>query len=551
MGEQAQVVDFKNNEAGFEFWPATAPLMDVRRYSNWPHRAQGESVPPDDDHWVQSEYYPKEPFTGVSRTHEMLFTVQPVGAEESPESLAADFQSPPLLYAGWDRYASTGVVLSTPDREQWLRSWEAWTRLTNFWLWHQTLHHWQGFWNFGDVRHRFRSGYGEIVSPSKLQKAVAGEIALKRKEGTLDYVPSNDWAYDNGRWGWSNTEGLPNLFLQNEYLRNGNRAVYFASEALARHSRDVVTRQEGYWFGRGTRHGVQHWSDGNHEERQTTITEYRLNYFLSGDGRTRDVIENLYKGVYSKRPLWRHAWHSGRLGGLFFHWELTGDKREAEQFKRYVGLFASPEGLYVEPNVQFPGPVAANEPGGLNNGSMFFHTFGGMHALVEYYQITKDPTLRNAVIGMADSMMKNPEIARRARAGSTSMNAVFWPAVAFAALHATDPAPYREFMREFLEAGGWRLQYQTVTENPRHWSGPSGMLRNNVSVSFFWNNWAPFIAAAMDSGEVWNRDIERGYARIEETGDGNPSPRTSWQNEFDDVPGLESYLETQQPWRTD
>lgn len=180
------------------------------------------------------------------------------------------------------------------------------------------MHHWHGFWHFGDLRHYFQGGYGWIATPEDLVGALAGpagkRTSLSERKRVRDYFPPNDWAYDNGRWGWSNTEGLPNLFLLHEYLRHGNRSVYFATEALARHSRDVVTRQEGMWLGRGTRHGVQHWSDGNHDERQTTVTEYRVHHLLSGDARTRDVINHLYREVYSQRPLHAASWHSGRLG---------------------------------------------------------------------------------------------------------------------------------------------------------------------------------------------------------------------------------------------
>src|SRR5690606_12743027 len=113
-------------------------------------------------------------------------------------------------------------------------------------------------------------------------------------------------------------------------------------------------------------HGVQHWSDGNHEERQTTVTEYRLHYFLSGDGRSRDTINKLYDGVYSKTPVSVHAAHSGRLGGLLFHWEITGSPEEFAQLQRYVQTFVSPDGLYTTPVLNFPGPVADGPPRDLN-----------------------------------------------------------------------------------------------------------------------------------------------------------------------------------------
>src|SRR5690606_2170523 len=100
--------------------------------------------------------------------------------------------------------------------------------------------------------------------------------------------------------------------------------------------------------------------------------------------------------------------HSGRLIGLLFHWETSGDAAEGERFRDYVHLFLNPEGIYVSPNVNFPGPVAGGPPKGLNDGSMFFHAFGGMHALIEYYQLTKDPVLADALISMADSVLAAP-----------------------------------------------------------------------------------------------------------------------------------------------
>lgn len=541
-------VDFRKNTLNLEFWPSLSPVMDVRRYSNWPHRAQGESVTPKDD-WVESVYYPKDPFVGVSRTHEVLLHVRGKGEHGDREAIVADFQSPPLLYAGWERYADTKVVLPVPEKQDWERAWDAWTRLTNFWLWHQSLYRWHGFWNYGDFRHQYRSGYGRILEPDVLVNALKGIVKPDRNEGIQDYFPANDWSYDNGRWGWSNTEGLPNLFLQNEYLRNGNRAVYFAAEAMARHSRDVVTRQEGVWLGRGTRHGVQHWSDGNHEERQTTITEYRIHYFLSGEGRTLDVIDHLYRKVYSKRPVRVNAWHSGRLGGLLFHWEITGNQKEAEQFRKYVHLFTSPTGLYTEPDVKFPGPVAAGEPDALNDGQMFFHTFGAMHALLEYHQITGDPVLRDSLIRMADAMMSNPEVSRRAAEGTTGMLDVFWPSVSFAAIHAPDPATYQEFMKNHIRGGAWRLMYQTVTEDPKHWSGPSGMLYRNVPRSFFWNNWAPYVAVSLGSSQLWDQEMELRYREIEENREPVPPSRTRWQSEYDEAPELYDYLSNQWPWK--
>jgi hypothetical protein len=545
---KALAVDGASGALRFELWPQETAPMDVRRYSNYPHLSQGESVTADEN-WVEENYHSQNPFVGITRTHEMLLAFWPKAAAPPPQTLAADFQSPPLLYAGWEMYQSSGVVLPAASQKEWPRAWQAWTNLANFWLWHRELHRWYGFWNFGDIRHYFQGGYGWTIAPETLAKNQpwkSPDAPLSRSEIKKDYQPPNDWAYDNGRWGWGNTEGLPNLFLQQEYLRHGNRAVYFASEAMARHARDVVTRHEGQWFGKGTRHGVQHWSDGNHEERQTTVTEYRLNYFLSGDGRSRDTINKLYDGVYSQTPVAIHAAHSGRLGGLLFHWEITGSPQEAKQLQNYVKLFLAPQGITISPSVKFPGPVAAGKPRELNGDSMFFHYFGGMHALIEYQQITGDLELSTAILKMADAALSTPGTVQRYERGR---DGGLLPAVAFAAERAPNPAPYRKLLTDYILAGGWENVYQTAAENPAHWSGDTAFLSGGVAGSWFLNNWMPYLTASLEAPEIWTPEIAKKFEQREKDGSPGTRLRPGWQSEYDGIPALKEYLGSQQPWQ--
>ncbi len=485
-----------------ELWPLQAGPMDVRRYSNFPHRSQGEAVS-DEASWVEEVYYPNDPFVGVSRTHEMLLGFWPAKEAGEIASHAADFQSPPLLYAGWDYYVAAQVPLPTPAQADWPKAWEAWTRLTRFWLYHQRLYRWHGFWDDGDFRHHFRGGYGMITTPEGL------EATFKNAERQLpesfplvhDYRTSGDWAYDNGRWGWSNSEGLANLFLKNEYLRHGNRAVYFAAEAMARFCRDVVVRHDGQWLGKGTRHGVQHWSDGNHEERQTTTTEYRLHYFLSGgEGRTREVIEKLYEVAYSQIPVHVEANHSGRWGGLFFHQELTGDPEEAEQLRRYAQAFASPKGLYLNPHVNFPGATVLEPPSNLNGASFFFQHYGAMAYLLEYQRAFADEELTTAFLAFADAILAEGEIPRSRLIDLTAP-------VAFAAIHAPNPEPYRAYLLRHLRGEGWKALYQSVSADPSRWSGPGSFVELHIPGVFFWNNWAPYLTAGLGRDTVWDEAI--------------------------------------------
>lgn len=532
----------------FEIWPQSAGVMDVRRYSNYPHLIQGETSTGKED-WVQTDYYPNDPFVGESRSHEMLLGFWPAQAAPETQAAAADFQSPPLLYAGWDRYASCGVVLPHSSREEWPKAWETWTDFSTFWLYHRALHNWYGFWDFGDFRHHFQDGYGWLFPPDVTVEALRDpkSPALKSKQ-FIDYRPENDWAIDNGRWGWSNSEGLPNLFLQQEYLRHGNRVVYFAAEAMARFSRDVVIRHDGKWFGKGTRHGVQHWSDGNHEERQTTSTEFRLHYFLSGDDRTRDVVNKLYDRYYSQSIVTNEAGHSGRWGGLLFHWEMSGDAAEAAQMQSYANAFIGEEGLYLTPSLKFPGPTETAAPSHLNGGSMFFYNYGAMHNLVEYQQMTGNPYLAEAIIKMADKHIQTPILQQVYSADNFSGDQMIFPSVAFAALHAPNPAPYRAFLTQWMQGGGWRRLYQTVSKNPAHWSGDDAFLHGNMPGCLFWNNWAPYVTSALGKDAIWNDKIEAIVEKTEKEGKPTKRAPLSWQTEFDGVEGLSKYLDSQKPW---
>lgn len=542
MSPMAISTDPASRSLRLEFRPSGIHPMDTRRYSDFLHLAQLEAAATSTpDTWVRDNYYPEGSFYGVSCTHEALLSFDDGRSPTDGEQLAADFQSPPLLYAGWDRYAASGVVTDQASAASWPRMWDAWTRLTRFFLYHRDLHDWHGLWTFGDFQHRFRGGYGWIVPPEVLTEMPKGTVKNKRH---MDNRPANDWCYDIGAYGWTNTEGLPNLFLQNEYLRHGNRAVYFAAEAMARHSRDVIVRQEGPLLGKGSRHGVQPWSAGNHEERQTVATEYRLHYFLSGDGRTRDVIENLYQNVYNKTRVNYIASHGARLPGLLFHWELTGDKAEGERLARYVATFVSDQGLYGAPAVKFPEATTFREPSMLNTGSQFFQTFGAMHTLIEYEGLTGDAALSQAIIRMADEIIKRPLI----ETGALGEGDYSWPPVAFAALHAADPQPYRAFLKRYIESYGWRSAYQPVTANPAHWSGPTGLMTKPVPLGFFWANWASYVGAALPEGEVWTPEIAKAYETYEKDGDPRMAARPSWQSQFDDLPVAKGYLQPQQPW---
>ncbi len=523
------------------FWPESLPLMDVRRYSNYPHRSQGESTPSDTT-WVPETYYQNDPFIGVTKTHELLLYFHGPEVDASAvDALAGDFQRRPLVYCGPDWYIDTEVVPpqpkpGTPGFERMEANLDHFAR---FWMHHQKLWGWYGCWDYGDTQHNYKGGYGWIVPPDRLAELLVDppedyetiDVSQWRRH---DYAPPVEWAYDNGRWGWTNTEGLPGLFMQMQYLRTGDRDMFFFSEAMARHVRDVDMRHAGMWLGRGTRHGVQHWSDGNHEERQTTHSEFRYHYMLTGEHRSRDFAQLLYDEIYSQRDVHVHAAHSGRVQGLMTWWEMTGSDEVADILARYVPCFIVDEGMCISPNVHFPEVECVSQERDVNGASMFFWTFGAAHGLIEYYNLTGHEGLRDAFIRVADHV-----IAERDDPGT------FRKAVAFAARNAEDPAPYREYLERY--AADNRALVQIVPHNSEYYGASRGMLRGSVAGSLFTMNDEAYLMSVLDGDPELSEDLLAEIERVDAQG-GNPytPPLLSWQSEYD-RPELQEYLRIKNP----
>ncbi len=539
-------------------WPKSHRVMDVRRYSNFPHSSQGESIGGGLNNWVEERYYgtedaPGDAFVGTSRSHELMLFFHPSEPDAIgiAESVVADFQSPPLIYSGYDTYRAMGITVPLPDMEKFPHIAANLDNYTDFWLFHQRYWGWFGMWDYADVQHRFGGGgYGWKVEPEALLRYIEtpaeGRSSFRDYgELILDYRPQQDWLFDNGRWGWTNTEGLPGLYFQQEYLRTGRRDVFFMAEALGRHARDVVTRQSGRFFGSGTRHGVQHWSDGNHEERQATVVEYRHHYYLTGDPRSRDVVMKLSDHYRTGRV--RRAHHSGRIPALFMRWEMTNEGDVGEFLREYLHTMVLPEGFsgYADLTLRGDSITANDLEIGLHARSMFFHNFGALHGVIEYCMATGDA----AVI---DALVKSNRAAFES-GGPLQKGSTYYGLLAgFAAHHDPDPGWIKELITAEMEDPGTtsRDAFAMVSWNPRHWTGETAYLSRQSPLCWFYTVSLPVVLSAIDSEpnpprRVWQRLAEAAEAERPERDRRPFRPRVSWQDEYDD-PALEEYFA---PWR--
>jgi hypothetical protein len=386
-------------------------------------------------------------------------------------------------------------------------------------------------------------------------KPAKTKIKEKDLGAQKDYWPQHDWAFDNGRWGWSNTEDLTNVYMQVEYLRTGDRDLFFWAQAGAREARDVVMRhnRDGHWFGAGTRHGVQHWSDGDHEPRQTTNTEFRYDYYLSDDMRSLDWADELTRDFYLKASIGSHnpADHASRLYGLLFAWERTNDPKLAETLTTYVHSLCTPDGIDICAPVEFPSGRRTGPVSELNGTSFFFQYFAAMHALLEYYELTHDPVLR-------DAMVKFAEKARGDIIDNNSAKEPYPPFMvqAFAARYADDAAKWQAGLRDHLYLRtSMPLVFQSWPWDPAHWTGLSAPVQH-YGFALDWLNCAGYVLGALDKEPkltpeqlqfLKDRSVyTKSLLDTSEPSVQVPVLRESWQDDLD-IPALKQYTTPKRP----
>ncbi len=199
--------------------------------------------------------------------------------------------------------------------------------------------HWYGFWNYGDFMH------------------------------TSDPVRQN-WLYDVGGFAWDNTELATNAWLWYSFLRTGRKDVWKMAEAMFRHNSEVDVYHCGPHAGLGTRHNVSHWGCGAKEARISQAWWNRFYYYLTGDERAGELMEEVLDAdqlLYTLDPM-RLAQPREQFpctaparlrigpdwlayaGNWFAHWERTKDKKYLNKIKTGMKSISDfPNGIYTGP----------------------------------------------------------------------------------------------------------------------------------------------------------------------------------------------------------
>ena len=155
-----------------------------------------------------------------------------------------------------------------------------------------------------------------------------GDVLATWEEG------ADAWRF-RGRWGWCNSEWDPRHAIWLHFLRTGQRRSFDLAEAMTRHSLDVDTCHyhplRPYWVGGCYRHSMDHFGDepcASH----TFIDNWVDLYYLTGDGRAREVIEQA--GTFFMNYRWtedpRYSFSlrsiANVLRGLLYAYEVTGQE---------------------------------------------------------------------------------------------------------------------------------------------------------------------------------------------------------------------------------
>ncbi|MDD5669712.1 MAG: hypothetical protein PHE58_06785, partial [Candidatus Omnitrophica bacterium] len=239
---------------------------------------------------------------------------------------------------------------------------------------------------------------------------------------------SADW-HPIGRWGWFNCEAVgAHTGPLMQFLRTGNIKYFRFGGALARHIMDIdtchyntvandrrlknVIPDDYSRPGSMHRHNGNHWGDRNEEASHTNNLGIALYYYITGDERARDVLDETGEFFLSGRiTYFRHPDIAPQrsianvLWGDVVMYELTGDEKYKSAADKWAGLLymgQKQNGAWGEDY----NPVKKRwekEP------HMMYIESYALPALIAYHQMTGNKAIAETIVKATDFVIKNEE----------------------------------------------------------------------------------------------------------------------------------------------
>jgi len=452
-------------------YPPQASPLDLRRYTQLLGTGEADG-------------YPGQA-TGISKTHRLwVYFHQGDQAAARCAELAAALNGHAIMTAEPAWLAHSGVVgpIRELDAQRFSKSEALLTDMTDFMLAHQRRYKWYGLFDYGDFQQIYR--YRDLPNTTDNMRWM------------------NDW----GRWAWVNDEALISYWLMMQFLRTGRADYWRAAEAMIRHVRDVdVKHTQSYPVGRaesaeyeyrdirgfGHRHNVHHWGDAYIGPRVANPVAWRLYYYMTGDGRTRDVIDEVYQANVVENRVWSGSDSMATaLYALYGKWEVTGQdeyRRMIEQFlDAYVSDALDRGQFATNSEWNFLAGRAGREFRGTGSDDFFWHSFGMANFLVEWQALTADERLAQAIVKHARAALSHD--------GWSSNYCHFQ--ILSAAYRLTEDDIFRARIAELLARhhGADR----PVPANRNHWFGPKARLvPKTASMLGFMASGLPYVFGAL------------------------------------------------------
>lgn len=238
----------------------------------------------------------------------------------------------------------------------------------------------------------------------------------------------DDWGWHpQGRWGWFNCEGFgTHTGSLIQFLRTGKHKYFTFGANLARHIMDIDTchyntvsndrRLKGKitddysQVGSMHRHNADHWGGRNEETSHTNIAGLALYYYITGDERAYDVINEV--GSFLLKGRITYFGHSdiapqrniaNTLWGDVLLYEITADKQYKKAADKWANLLYAGQGYNGTWSEQY-NPVKKRWEGKPN---MSFAKGYTIPALIEYHKLTGNKAIAESIIKATDFIMNN------------------------------------------------------------------------------------------------------------------------------------------------
>jgi hypothetical protein len=431
-------------------WSPDSEAMDLRHYDTETHLHSS---------YEGFEEMRSTPY-GIANTSELtLWCCGAAPNHEELDAMCVAHEDPALLISTPEHYYESRAagIWSLVDRGTSLKAKIEDNLDSVFRFYHDEVEQrrWYGFWDYGDVMHSY--------DPVR-----------------------HTWRFDLGGCAWQNTELVPNLWLWYMFLRTGRADVFRFAEAMTRHTSEVDVYHFGEYAGLGSRHNVLHWGCGCKEARIGMAGLHRYFYYLTGDERIGEIMDEVkdsdyttehldpMRSYYPKDEFPTHVRSGPDWSAFCSNW-LTQWERHENTFYRDK-MLKGMDCLKQQKYRLLTGPVFGYEP---RTGELFFYRkhenwghhlmicMGGAQVWIEMADLLNDPVWSDMVAEYGEFYNLTPEEKQRRTNGdipgkdwnipmlSTSM-------MAFSAKHRND--------RELGEKA-WSF----LLKDPTHWGIPMPM----------------------------------------------------------------------------